>query len=123
MATELPDAPLTPSAWIDVTINNADGPTSTLERGESATYTFGFTLLGLLRCLLFWKGEIRVHVQVLDIEVPAYNTTEHAAAALLGTCQGLIECFQANDEWTPEARANAVAALRAGIKDLTDART
>lgn len=119
MATELPDAPLTPCAWIACTISGADGPTSTLERGESATYTFGFTFLGLLRCLLFWNRAIKVELQVLDIQVPAYSPKQHAAANLIGTCQELIECFQEGDKWTPEARANAVAALRQGIKDLT----
>lgn len=119
MATTVPDEPLTPCAWIGVSINATEGPTSTLERGEAATYTFAFTLLGLLRCLLLGKSEIKVHVQVLDIEVPKYSKHDNAAAGLLGTCQGLIECFQENDPWTPEARANAVAALRQGIRELT----
>jgi hypothetical protein len=53
-------------------------------------------------------------------ELRRAEDTQKAAARLLGTCQGLIECFEANDPWTPEARANAISELRKGIKELTN---
>lgn len=118
MATTLPDNPLTPAAWIGVSIEHEEGPTSTLEKGESASYTFEFTWIGLLRCILLRRREINVHVQVIDVQVPEYSKRDIAAAGLLGTCQGLIECFQEGDPWTVEARANAVAQLRQGIQEM-----
>lgn len=117
--TERPAASTTPLAWIGLSVDKTEGPTSTLARGESSIYTFEFTWIGLIKTLVFRLREIKIHVQVLDIEVPDDSQRDTALAALIGTCQGLIECFEENDPWTPEARRNAAAELRKGIKEVT----
>jgi hypothetical protein len=126
-----------PEVLIMVEVDGAEGPMTGVPLGFTERIQFQYTWTGILRLLLLQNRCVQVEVTILDVAMPDpdYVTAaerasfdawyrkavmlDRAAGRLLGTCQGLIECFEAGDPWTPEARANAVAELRKGIEEMT----
>lgn len=45
-----------------------------------------------------------------------------AAPDLLASCQGILECLEAGDTWTKQAKANVAEVLRAAIKKALPGR-
>jgi hypothetical protein len=127
-----------PEVLIQVEVDGEEGPMSGVPLGWTERQEFQYTWTGILRLLLLQNRHVQVEVTILDVagvpestnktaaaaeSLPSSEETIRKAARLIGTCQGLIECFQNNDPWTPEARANAISELRKGIEELINGNT